>query len=392
MANLSNYKCILHEQTASIDSNGSVTYNEVYMVITPKTSTVMDIIKSAGNNGSSLSALPTYKSKREEVPVSSINIERWHEANVKEIGGIEHATIWKYSVTYNKTSGNKLAGLGAEAPWENAYASNCSLSPKYYTERSCTTLKTVNQSGVLLDSSDQTKRIIQNALGEPVYRDKEVFNAVLSFDYALKRFDVNKVIKYTGSVNSSAITVAGLTIPSGKGRIVSLVPSVQVFNDKEYTSVHVEIEIALYKSVYKDTLLGNSRWAIPTSMSTGEGYKSTTSVPEDQIRAYPIQMLECDLKDVGSYSGILWFSRARKLGYFGHAKDGHRSINRSLYSYVTEEYPLKKDGTMYLGTRTSAGTVQLDLDDPNLDKIVVTDNYVFSWDALGFPKKGFKDE
>lgn len=366
---MSNFKVQFHDETASVNEKGAATYTEVYMVVAPKNTRASAII-----SGASDASLPTYKSKLNNVPVSSINVDRWTQSNVKDLGGFTSASVWKYTVVYSKSSSSTDENV---PPWELDYAQNCTISPKSYTEHTNKTLRVTNASGTALPYIEQNKKILTNAIGEHIYRDVEVLNQVLSFDYAVKRYNINTNCLYVGSVNYSDITVAGITIPSGKGRLLSLVPSSQVWEDgTEYTQVHVEIELSVYKSVFKDYVIGNSRYAVPA-------YRSTP---------YPIQMLSCAVEDIADYEGVLWFNKDRKLGFFGEAKKGKLSLNPSLYSYVSEEFPLNKDGTMYIGTRDpTTGRYIIDMDDPNLDKVETTDSYILTWKTIGFPKKGFKD-
>jgi hypothetical protein len=250
------------------------------------------------------------------------------------------------------------------------------MTPKEYTERSCTTIRNTSSDGKALPLVYQNKKALLNAVGELVYRDVNVQNMVLSFDYAVERYNIDRNHLYIGSVNVSDITVAGITIKAGRGRLLSLNPSVQLWEeDKEYTQVHVEIELSVYKSVFKDYLIGCSRYAVP------EGW----FVPR------PIQMLSCSVEDIKDYEDVKWFDKKRKLGFFEEAKKGGLRLNPALYNYVTEEYPLKKDGTLYIGTMNKDGDYYLDLNDPELNKIEVTDSYLMTWKTLKFPEKGFRD-
>lgn len=383
MTSLSKQNVIVqfHDETASVNSSGTPTYTEVYMVITPKGTRASDIHKESETIG-----LPTYKSNLNNIPVSSINIDRWTEGHLKYVPNKTNfptpAAVWKYTVIYSNGSSSRNNTNKTKAPWDLDYAQNCSLSPKEYTERVCTTLRVTSNSGTALPYVEQNKKVLLNAVGELVYRDALATNQILSFDYAVKKYDIDRNHLYLGSVNVSEIQVAGIKIASGKGKLISLVPSTQIWeNDTEYTQVHVEIELAVYKSVFKDHILGNSRYAVPV----------TDSGSPDGTKAYPIQMLSCSVSDINEYTGVKWFNKERKLGYFGEAKKGKNALNPALYNYVTEEYPLKKDGTLYIGTKNKNGNYFLDMNDPTLDKIEVTDSYILSWANLGFPTKGFKD-
>lgn len=376
----SDYIVQFHDETVSVNERGNVTYTEIYMVITKTGTKASDIHRNAKSV-----RLPVHTSKLNDVPVSSITIDRWTEENVKLVPGLTKtsSSVWKYTVVYSN-SGNRGGGasLGEKPPWEENYAKNCTLSPKEYTERSCTTLDTTDDNGKIIPYANQTKKAIFNAVGELVYRDAVVVNQVLSFDYAVKKYNIDTNHLYVGSVNAFDITVAGITVKSGKGRLLSLVPSIQTWNDKEYTQVHVEIELAVGKSVYAEYLIGNSRYAVPV--------KDDGSADGDL--PYPIQLLSCDVSDIADYKNVKWMNKKRRLGYFGAAKkNGKDRLNPALYSYVTEEYPLKKDGTIYIGTKNSKGRYFLKLDDPDLNRIKLTDSHVVTWSTLGFPEKGFMD-
>lgn len=401
----SSINCVayLFDDTVSVDERGNVTYTKIYKLFVDKKLEASTIYKAVLDKGITL---PVYGDSIDGIPVSSITLDKWTPEAVKSVSGaavgrpivdgsgkpipgasgstitIEHAAIWKYTVTYSRKSDRGgSASLGDKAPWEEDYAQNCTLSPKEYTERSCYTLNVTTPSGAAIPYVYQNKKALTNAVGELVYRDANVSNQVLSFDYAVKRYNIDTNHLYVGSVNVSDITVAGIKIPARRGKLLSLVPSVQIWNNKEYTQVHVEIELTVYKSVFEDYLLGNSRWAVP--------------VEEDGTLAddpYPIQLLSCPVSDIKDYKGVKWFSKSRRLGFFGYAKKNNKDrLNPALYSYVTEEYPLKKNGTLYLGTKNSEGRYTLDLNDPNLNKIQLTDSHLVSWSTLEFPQKGFKD-
>lgn len=401
----SSISCVAHlfDDTVSVDERGNITYTKIYKLFVDKKTEASAIYKAALAKSI---VLPVYGNSIDGIPVSSITIDKWTPEAVKSFSGtsggspsvdasgrptpgssgtkitIDHAAIWKYTVTYsrNRGSGGSVSS-GDKAPWDEDYAQNCTLSPKEYTERSCYTLNVTTQTGAAIPYVYQNKKALTNAVGELVYRDVNVSNQVLSFDYAVKRYNIDTNHLYVGSVNVSSITVAGITIGARRGKLLSLVPSVQTWNNEEYTQVHVEIELTVYKSVFEDYLLGNSRYARP---------KKEDGTLSDKF--HPIQMLSCDPEDIKDFKGVLWFDKDRRLGFFEDAKKNKKErLSRSLYSYVTEEYPLKKDGSIYIGTKNSDGAYTIDLNDSSLNKIQLTDSHLVSWSTLGFPKKGFKD-
>lgn len=374
------YSVVPDSKTGEISKGSNdkvnVRFTHTYLVITDNSDSAYDLYTGLISNYNSTQTsqdkkLPVYGDILGEIPVNSIRIDKWDESNMKAVpsfglpvkdGG--SYTAWKYEVEYSEETDSSSDGGSSssdeKAPWKSDIALNCSLTPKeyqWYTNTHYNGLK-----------APYKKVILENAVGDPIYRNIILRNYVLSFDYAVKKFPVTYAPVYTNTLNHSKLTIAGLDIPAGGALITSLVPSMQTFKKETYVNVHAEIELAWDKTLQYELILGTGYRARPQDKETG--------------LAYPIQEFTGTATEFSSISSsdVTWLDKDNGLGSFSSKLAGK-------YQNVSEPKVLDKYGRIY--TKKLMGTEQVDLLDKNLNIVKAYDHKVKDWSALGFPKKGF---
>lgn len=372
------YATQLDTQTGEISADSgssgvSFRYNQKYLVITDNTDTPADIYKNAASKG-----LPVYGAKLENVPLFRISIDRWDDNNLKAAPtyglGVKRDgsyTAWSYEVEYSDSNTSSSSGGSSsseKAPWENTAAQNCNLSTKEYEWYS-------NICYAGLDTNKTT--YLRNAVGDTVYRNRTLRNGVLTFDYAVKKFNANYIRQAICTLNMEDIVVAGIPIPAYYGLITGLNVSRQEWTGggrtQEYFNIHAEIEIAFEKDLRYTPIMGT-------------GFNAKLS-KNDKSGSQIHEWISNDTTFKNRVPDKYWFDKDLNLGSFADIPEmkNNPPIYGTHYEKISEAKVLAKDGTIY---KVKEDTPIIDMEDPTMNIVRSYEYKTKKWSYLGFPTKG----
>ena len=406
--------------TGSITGNSQQSYVVPYYVITDNTEDPRSIYTQArSTNGIVLSELvqrssthsslvltknklPVFGEVTSTLHVSNISIDRVSENNLRAVPGygltaLERGsyTCWTYIVTFSDST--TTWSTGSDAPWLSDTATSCSWSPKTYERYDNKTLvpnySDPNDTGVVPNYPLYNEKYtgLQNTAGDDLYRSRVVYNYLLNFSYAVRKFDASFLPLYLNSMNLKDCVIAGIPIKKYHAVINDMKVSQAEWNDKTYYNVDVEIEVqyqerltydVLNSSGYRAYMLEGKREKIhdyltntlklkaPTGKTVEEiagfVYKYTNS---NTVKKYPVPIHELtDTKNRDSIPDERWFSKRKNLGYFSNIPIKEKNtkvvpITRRVYLTY---------GVLYDGNAQYTYTIKIAYkDDPSATEITL---------------------
>ena len=364
---MSIYVAMKHDLgTGSITGGNEQSYVVPYYVYTDNTDTPKQIYDKAistdgiplvdVNNNVLPEKLPTYGTVTSNLYVSNINIERVSESNIKAVPryGLNYRdntsyTCWQYTVTYSCSE--ITFSSGTEKPWDRDEAISCTWTPKTYDRYDNRTLipnykepKDSDDSKVPNYPLGQEKyTILKNTVGDDVYRNRTVYNYLLNFTYAVKRFDALWLPLYLNSMNLKDMVIAGIPVKKYCAVINDMRVSQAEYNKELYYNVDVEVEIQYQQRLIWDegTSTGYRAYMIEGSADAIHNYLVNTlkiTVPEEAptgttveqvagfvykytnsstIKKYPVPIQELtDARRRDEIPDRRWFSKKKNFGYF----------------------------------------------------------------------------
>ena len=364
---MSIYVAMKHDLgTGSITGGNEQSYVVPYYVYTDNTDTPKQIYdKAISTNGIPLvdvnnnildEKLPTYGTVTSNLYVSNINIERVSESNIKAVPryGLNYRnnssyTCWLYTVTYSCSE--ITFSSGTEKPWDKDEAISCTWTPKTYDRYDNRTLipnykepKDSDDSKVPNYPLGQEKyTILKNTVGDDVYRNRTVYNYLLNFTYAVKRFDALWLPLYLNSMNLKDMVIAGIPIKKYHAVINDMRVSQAEYDNELYYNVDVEVEIQYQQRLTWDegTSTGYRAYMIEGSEDAIHNYLVNTlkiTVPEEApegttveqvagfvykytnsstIKKYPVPIQKLtDTRRRDAIPDRRWFSKKKNFGYF----------------------------------------------------------------------------
>ena len=332
--------------------------------------------------------LPAYGTVDDNVYVSNINIERASENNLSAVasygltvdkllrisGAGSSYTCWLYTVTF---SCSEITISTAEAPWNSDKATSCSLSPKTYerydnktlipnyiaSKKDLKTLEDINAS-LTANTLDDTPvpnypvtkskyQNLRNTVGDDLYRNRMVFNYLLNFSYAVRRFDAEWLAEYMNTMNLEECVICGIPVPKYHAVINELRAEQAEWNGKTYFNVNVEVELQYQQNLVYDELVSSGHRAFMlegsetainnylnslkqglTKEKAGFVYKYTSA---DTVKKYPVPIEELtDTKQRDKIPLRRWFMKKKNLGYFEGITKVHEdtekvSVTRKIF-------------------------------------------------------------
>ena len=356
--------------TGSITGNASQSYVVPYYVYTDNDDDPATIYEKARsevgidlvdvNNHKTGAKLPVYGTITSNLYVSNINIERASENNLKAVPryGLDYReanisyTCWLYTVTFSASE--VTVSIDSDAPWTKDEATSCTWSPKTYERYDNRTLipnyhdknDTVLVPNYPLGQEKYEK--LQNTVGDDKYRNRTVYNYLLNFSYAVRKFDAEYLPMFLNTMNLKDMVIAGIPIKKYCAVINDMSVSQADWNGKKYYNVNVEIEIQYQQrltwdegvsSGFRAFMIEGSTAAINSYLSArnltkekaGFVYKYTNS---ETVKKYPVPVEELtDTRQRDKIPDRRWFSKRKNLGYFRDVVKVHTN---------TETVPIKR--------------------------------------------------
>lgn len=360
----------------SVDSNEitrSYTYD--YLVITDHTDTPQDIYAEAKTHG-----LPIYGSvSKTGVKLSSITIDRWDQNNAKSVPSYNlpaksegSYAIWKYEVTYSDQK-NSGGGSRSDSDVDFNEAYNFNASVKEYQERTnlCYAVKQNKEPKTGAYSSRSV--LLKNILGQNLMLDTVLRNLTISFDFKIRKSKLDDWIsgyipEYVGTVNSDAVTVAGLKLKPYRSKLIAMTASAS--DNQDQAVIHAQIQVTIQKPVAMQEFGNLSFYARPAGQKIEKRVQKFIGTKQQ--------------KD--SLTGAVWFNKQHNIGNFENAKLAGAKLKRGdEYQDYDNKVVLDKNGQYY---NPSGGVdEQANLDDPNIGRTYAVTAPVIAWSSLSLPKR-----
>ena len=325
------------------DSNSNRTYSEVYECIHDIADTVLSIRNSTGTSGvKNIPAMGTKHPDDSGCFVSNVDIgeaQRGSEGCKWDTASCLRRVI---NVVYTNINGS---GWATAKNRKELGAYNVSLDIVAYpaTLRKAFPVNATTglpNYGTTYDTVGKRKTAMTwtpvNGAGEFIQIETTKRNNLLRFNFDNDEYQGVWQSKYVGSINLTAITIAGFDIPVKSAKLLKLNPTIMFTSaGAQYYSYDVEIECELEQSVeYREYI--------------NAGYK---------------------FRD----GGLVYDIYTDGAGAFGKE-------TATLKSKITEPYPLTAAGALLVGWNGTDASIQ-----PN--NIKVYDTWPMEWSVLGFPDK-----
>lgn len=313
------------------DTDNKRTYTRKYAVIHELADTVYSVLTSA------VFPLPKIGDAHPDdigCWVQSVRIvEAGPETRVKFSEANTSHMLRDVLVTYTNNDSSGLATATRYSRERGAYNVSLDLVTYQDTLRQGTGSTATTPETVTTRKAAFNQKIV-NGAGEFIRVETTKRNTLLRFDFDTRTYQAAWQVKFVGSCNSAAITIAGYSIAAEQGKLLKFCPTT-LFDSYgvEYYSVSVEVEIEYDMPVrYKDVL--------------NAGYKFRASAGATPQDIYT--------DGAGNY--------------------GAKST--TLTQKITEPYPLTAAGLLLTGW-------------PAVDEnyVRVYDTWLSDWAALGLPDK-----
>lgn len=429
MAQCTELKRVQLDTTELTADSSKATLTAVYQVIAGKDALASDIYQFSidGTKDSFGGGLPKVNDYIRGYLIEDINIRPREAQNIKwEFSDRNNYNANAYKVWDYEINASKDLNWSITTNSSGDIAEDLTLAPVYYDETTdysnleASKLTNVTNSTVLYKLYK-----VMNPVGDSIGRTIKKFNALLSFSYTVDRFDPKWVLEYVNTLNSSDITIAGLSIKQGTAVITELIPTKisETIDNEDGSSkikyrykVKVSIEIQVMRYVGRTVLLGNGlnayfgfkkekrriqRWLAPAAVLGSTTYIFTNdSSGMTNVRNYLSELkgssdsyIKYDPQFVVSSSGQ-WYNY---LGYYGPATSAD-----GMWEDIDESVLLKNNGEVYCAEKGK--DPEIDLSNRNIEvsnsawasmypeaasTIVTLDSIPKNWSTLNFPRKGF---
>lgn len=225
------------------------------------------------------SALP-YKmgSKLNNMVVESINLKSYDNADKN---GAEFKTLFLFTINF---SGEEKDSDGGGSGGGGGYAKKVSFRAAKYEKpfELAYDLKKDTQGNPSLPVQNSFSDIWSP--GPNTTRS----NLIISLTYTTSRFDPGGILNYQDTVNAGSLTIAGVSIPKGKGKINML--SAEQTSESTY-SIQCEIEMNPNGWVRKMLDCGFNAKSFDENLKSGPifvydgGYKVRSEIPDADIKS-----------------------------------------------------------------------------------------------------------